>query len=319
MISGPSSYLGTIDEFLAHWALVNADAAAAPGLATRDGKTRADLVSTRALLDAALSNVESKLNGKEYARASLENTKRDILARAQELVRRLRGVVPADSPLLATLPGAMPQQSSAEGVFVKPMRDCENVWVRADGEGVEFELSGNFGVADFTALFATLNAAYTTLSNAEKELEYARAKRNTLQNEVKSLLSGYRPAVEGLFLPDHPLVVTIPVLYDPGSRTPKPVQAAATYDATQHKAVITFTESTDDALDHYELRAVPGPEYVGEDEQVIATLPKNASLREFRTDFSLAGPGMAASFKVYVVLSTGNEAGSEAVSVERPA
>jgi len=213
----------------------------------------------------------------------------------------------------------LPQQSSAEGVFVKPMRDCENVWVLADAEGVEFELTGNFGVADFTALFATLNAAYTTLNTAEKELEYSRAKRNTLQNDVKTLLSGYRPAVEGLFLPDHPLVATIPVLYATGSRTPDPVTAAATYDAADHKAVITFTESTDKDLDRYELRGVPGPEYDGDDEQVIATLPKGASPREFRTDFSLAGPGMAASFKVYVILTTENEAGSEEVSVERTA
>ena len=319
MISGPSSYLGTIDTFLSHWASVNADAAAAPGLATRDGKTRANLESTRALLEAALADVENKLNGKEIARATVENTKRAILARAQELVRRLRGKVPADSPLLAALPATMPQQSSAEAVFVRPMVDCSDVWNRADGEGIEFELTGNFGIGDFTALLATLQAAYTALHLAENDVVIARAKRNTLQNDVKTLLSGYRPAVEGLFLPDHPLVVTIPVLYAPGSRTPDSVDAAATYDAADHKAVITFTESTDKDLDHYELRGVPGPEYAGEDEQIIATLPKGASPREFRTDFSLAGPGMAASFKVYVVLTTGNEAGSEPVSVERPA
>jgi len=42
-------------------------------------------------------------------------------------------------------------------------------------------------------------------------------------------------------------------------------------------------------------------------------------IREFRADSSLAGPGMAASFKVYVILTTENEAGSEEVSVERTA
>lgn len=49
-------------------------------------------------------------------------------------------------------------------------------------------------------------------------------------------------------------------------------------------------------------------------------MAENKSLvREFRTDFSLAGPGMAASFKVYVILTTENEAGSEEVTIERPA
>ena len=318
MISGPSSYLGTIDDFVSHWSAVNADAAAGTGLKTRDGKTRENLIALRTQLDTALGNVEDRLNDKEIARATLENTKRNILGRAHELVRRLRGVLPEDSPYLATLPD-LPQQSSAEEVFVRPMRDCDKVWVRAAEEGVEFELAGGFGPADFTALFASLQASYSTLHGTLKDVELARAKRNALQNEVKTLLSGYRPAVEGLFLPDHPLVVTIPVLYATGSRTPDPVMAAANYDAADHKAVITFTESTDKDLDYYELRGVPGPEYDGEDEQVIATLPKGASPREFRTDFSLAGPGMAASFKVYVILTTENEAGSEAVTIERPA
>ena len=318
MISGPSSYLGTIDDFVSHWSAVNADAAAGTGLKTRDGKTRENLIALRTQLDTALGNVEDRLNDKEIARATLENTKRNILGRAHELVRRLRGVLPEDSPYLATLPD-LPQQSSAEEVFVRPMRDCDKVWVRASEEGVEFELAGGFGPADFTALFASLQASYSTLHGTVKDLELARAKRNALQNDVKTLLSGYRPAVEGLFPPDSPLVVTLPVIYASSSRTPKPVQAAATYDAAEHKAVITFTESADDALDHYELRAVPGPEYTAEDEQVIATLAKGAAPREFRTDFSLASPGMAASFKVYVVLTTGNEAGSEAVTVERPA
>ena len=318
MISGPSSYLGTIDDFVSHWSAVNADAAAAPGLVTRDGKTRENLIALRTQLDTALGDVEDRLNDKEIARATLENTKRNILGRAQELIRRLRGVLPEDSPYLATLPD-LPQQSSAEEVFVRPMRDCDKVWFRASEEGVEFELSGGFGPADFTALFASLQASYSTLHGSVKDLELARAKRNALQNEVKTLLSGYRPAVEGLFLPDHPLVTTIPVIYAPGSRTPKAVDATAAYDVVSSEAVVSFTESTDDALDHYELRAVPGPEYNSEDEQVIATLPKGASPREFRTDFSLGSPGMAASFKVYVVLTTGNEAGSDPVSVERPA
>ncbi len=90
MISGPSSYLGTIDDFLSRWSAVNADAAAAPGLVTRDGKTRESLITLRGLLDTALGNVEDRLNDKEIARATLENTKRNILGRAQELVRRLR-------------------------------------------------------------------------------------------------------------------------------------------------------------------------------------------------------------------------------------
>ena len=40
--------------------------------------------------------------------------------------------------------------------------------------------------------------------------------------------------------------------------------------------------------------------------------------REFSTDFALATPGVVAGFKVYVVLTTGNERGSDPVYVTRP-
>ena len=316
MISGPSTYLATLDDFLAHWASVNTDSAAGTGLATRDGKTRADLAALRATLANATNGVEDRLNGKEIARAQVEIGKRDLLGRAQELGRRLRGVLPADSPFIASLP-AMPQPSSAEEVFLKPMRDCANVWQRADADGVKFTLAGNFGVAEFAALLAAVAGHFTTRHTAASDLKLMRETRNKLQNDVKTLLSGYRPAVEGLFPPDSPLVATVPVIYAPSNRTPKPVQATASYDPAAHEAVIAFTASDDTTLARYELRGVPGPEYSGEDEVVIATLPPGVP-REFRTAYSLTQPGMAASFKVYVVLTTGNEAGSDAVTIERP-
>ena len=79
MISGPSTYLATLDDFLAHWASVNADSAAGTGLATRDGKTRADLAALRATLANATNGVEDRLNGKEIARAQVEIGKRDYI------------------------------------------------------------------------------------------------------------------------------------------------------------------------------------------------------------------------------------------------
>ena len=62
---------------------------------------------------------------------------------------------------------------------------------------------------------------------------------------------------------------------------------------------------------------MPGSDYKSEDEVVLVTLPKDAP-RVFRSDFSLSEPGTTASFKVYVILITGNEAGSVAVTVARP-
>jgi hypothetical protein len=51
---------------------------------------------------------------------------------------------------------------------------------------------------------------------------------------------------------------------------------------------------------------------------LLGSVDKN-SPREFATDFALGTPGLTAGFKVYVVLTMGNECGSEPVYVTRPA
>ena len=315
MISGPTSYLPTMDLFLAHWALVDADPLAAPGLVTRDSKTRANLVTLRAALDAAASDVQSELNGKEISRARVENAKAALLARTQEFGRRLRGVLPMNSPYLRAMP-ELPTQTAAQEVFLKPMRDVKNLWSRLDGESVEIVLAVTYSFTRYEDDLAALAGEYAALNKAEMDLKISRGVRNNLQKDALAILSSYRPAVEGLFPPGSPLVVVIPRLYSPDGHTPDAVTASGSYDAAETEAVITFTESTEAELESYQIRGVPGPEYDGEDEVVLATLPAGAP-REFRTGFSLSEPGTQASFKVYVILTTGNERGSKAVTVAR--
>ena len=61
-----------------------------------------------------------------------------------------------------------------------------------------------------------------------------------------------------------------------------------------------------------------GDHYSDEDAIVIATnLPGDP--REFVTTFGLTQPGAEIALKVFVVLTTGNEAGSAAMLVDRPA
>lgn len=316
MIAGPSTYLPTLDEFLAHWAAVNADPLAGTGMVTRDAATRANLLTLRDQLDAANQTVESSLNGKEIDRARVENSKRAMLVRSQELGRRLRGVLPVDSPFLKAMP-ELPAQTSAQENFLRPLRDMANLWSRVKAAGTDFELSGDYTDENYKDELENLTTLYGTLATSELDLKLAREKRNALQEAARKILSAYRPAVEGLFPPDSPLVKTIPLIYPPAGHTPEPVNASASYDAAAGEAVITFTESAEAELESYQLRGTPGPDYLTEDEVVLATLPKGAP-RSFRTAFSLAQPGTAASFKVYVILTTGNEAGSKAVTVERP-
>ena len=107
--------------------------------------------------------------------------------------------------------------------------------------------------------------------------------------------------------------------YSPGpGGTPKAVDLTGAWDAAGATARFTFTPSTEPALEKYELRVVPGPEYVADDESVVASLPGNAPAREFATGLYLGAVGQTATFKVYVMLTNGHESGSDAVTITRP-
>lgn len=80
---------------------------------------------------------------------------------------------------------------------------------------------------------------------------------------------------------------------------------------------ITWGASTEAELDHYEVWGAAGNDYNGDDESLLATIEPDAA-RELFTTFALNTPGVVAGFKVYVVLSSGNERGSAAVYVTRP-
>ena len=60
-------------------------------------------------------------------------------------------------------------------------------------------------------------------------------------------------------------------------------------------------------LESYELRSTPGPDYSAQNETTLA---------QSATGFGL--PGNAVSYKIYVRLTTGNEAGSDPLTITRP-
>ena len=67
---------------------------------------------------------------------------------------------------------------------------------------------------------------------------------------------------------------------------------------------------------HYSARTSPCPKYRAADESVVAEVDK--TLTHCTTDEGLVAPGATALFRVYVVLTTANEKGSNTASVTRP-
>ena len=71
------------------------------------------------------------------------------------------------------------------------------------------------------------------------------------------------------------------------------------------------------ALVSYELRSSPGPHYSAEDEATLASIPPRRSAHlSKRHGFGL--PGNAVNHKIYVRLTTGNEAGNDLLTITRP-
>lgn len=92
--------------------------------------------------------------------------------------------------------------------------------------------------------------------------------------------------------------------------------ASGDWDGVTNKAVISWTESDNPNFDHYEVRMTPGATYDTENDAIVGNLP--AGVLELRTDAGLSISGDVASFKVYVILTTANEAGSNTVTIARP-
>jgi hypothetical protein len=82
-----------------------------------------------------------------------------------------------------------------------------------------------------------------------------------------------------------------------------------------HPTELTWNGSTNSNLQQYEIRVSSGATYDAGTASVAGQVL--AGTEEFRTTQELLAPGDTATFKVYVILTTGNEAGSNTVSITR--
>ena len=126
----------------------------------------------------------------------------------------------------------------------------------------------------------------------------------------------YRVGVEGLLGPNHPLTQTLPVITAAAGSTPDPVNLTGVWNAVESQAEFTLTASSNPNLDHYQVRMSIGSTFDAATATVIGNFPPGTT--SFSTTDGLETPGDVASFKLYVVLTTGNEAGSNTVTITRP-
>lgn len=319
-ISGIGSWIPTIDEFLTHWAQANT--ALAPGeLMLIGGYDRDQLVTDRAVLVALLADVETKLNIRQVASGDRDIKRANIRPRLIQFGPAVRGHLP-DSRYIPAL-RRVPTFNSSPGVWRQAMDDQSNLWTTINtnfppiaGFTPPLLLASGYTVALFNTERSALDAAFTAVTTADQNLQLAQQQRTQTFEPIYERLKQYRQVCVATFAPGHPLLDSLPRLTPAAGDTPAPVNLLGIWSVPDTAGKLDWTPSLDPDLDYYSIRYHPGPRYKADGEQVVTSvLPGTTTLL---TTFGLVASGSVAWFKVYVVTTTGNEKGSNAVKVVRP-
>lgn len=317
-ISGPSSYPPTAEEFLVHWLAADTTLGAGNEIVLPGAVVRAGLQTQRDLLVTKRTDVQAKLNLLELARGDLELRKEALLLRLNQFNDKVNALHPQTKWVraLPSIPGIGYGQSN----FTDPLDDANHLWVmiNADAALTDITLLGGYLQATFATDIAALKTAYATYNAAGITVTITIEERNDLQDDIYPILKNYRQVLPTYFAKTHALVTSLPRLTpEPGS-TPDAVTAKGSWIVASLMAKLLWTASSDANLLRYEIRFCAGPNYSTDNESVIGTVLAGGLL-EFLTDSGLTTPGSTASFKVYVVTTTGNEKGSNTLVITRPA
>jgi len=317
-ITGPTSYVSTTELFLTHWGLADTALGAGNEVVLQGGVTRAMLQTQYDNLIAKRLDLTAKLNIEETSRADIVIKKTGLLLR----INQLNDVVRADfggTKWESALPN-VPSITDGQGVFVPALDDGNTLWGQLNigiAPAPPVTLLGGFLQATFGADIVLLNTAYRDWRAAGLIARLTLNERNDIQDLIQPNLVLYRKKLPTKFAANHAMVDTLPDLTPAPGSTPAAVQINVTFDEATGLARITWNASTAADLLEYEIRFCAGPNFNTDVEDVIGSVTPGSPL-EFFTAAGLAAAGNIASFKVYVITTTHNEKGSNAVSVTRP-
>jgi hypothetical protein len=315
------SYPAVMDEVLAHWTDVNTALGAppAPELMLQGAYTRAMFVTDRAAVEGQIIAIEDLENARETGAAQRDILKAAIRTRLGQFRAMLRAVLPGSKYPRAVPP--LPAPTSVESKFLAAFDDMHSLWTRinADVSIAGFTpplVIGGYALATCTTDLAALRTAFTAVTTAENDLDVGRQGRDGLLRPARERMVQYRAAVEATFGPTHPLTLSLPVLFSAAGSTPAAVTLSGAWNSASAAADLAWTASADPDLEEYEVRFSPGPSYDAGTSSVAGNLPPLTLA--LATDAGLAASADQASFKVFVRLTTGNEAGSNTLTITRP-
>ncbi len=319
-----SVFIPKCNEFIAHWSQCAEDLAPKVLLVRDPVKdvtvSLAQFIAKRDLLQARQNTVQDCLNQQLMARSNINSRKVKLL----ELFNEFNGVLDAfyqNTDFYAVRPLA-PSLSDGQEAFSRPLVAAMLLWEDMNGGpapgrgdaagGVERRHDGG----ELREFDLALQFAFAQEQRKEKDIGRARWRRDQVEIEAYEVMKLYRETVPVKVKQFPELVETMPRLSPLPGHTPDAVNASAIFVAPNSSKVV-YDASTDATLASYQLRGNVGDNYSDEDAVVIATNAPGAP-REFVVPFGLNQPGAKVALKVYVILTTDNEAGSAAMFVERP-
>ena len=316
-LSGHLNFLPVVDACLANWSLANA-ALPAPGLVLADGTDRAALGVLRGVFAEQLRVIVVGENAAEFAMASVLMVKPKLLARLGQFNDTVRAWW-RHQPLAAALPKVTSVSAALEG-FLVPMREGLRLWEVLEGRpapsGVVLPLrlgtGVGFGRADFLALVAEAELQKAALLRAVVDLRLARAERDAMGRRLRGILVQYVRAVTAQFGEHSHITESLPRLSPLAGHTPQRVLLTGAYDVETEAAQLEWGASVDPKVVAYQIRQCAGRHYNKKLERLVAKVRKD----EPRVAQVRQAVGSVTSYKVYVVLSTGNERGSLPVAVK---
>lgn len=323
-INSNASYHTTMISFTGHWSLADLELGPNPLTLRMPDNTTLTLAQFETLdqsLFAQQMEVQRRLIRLQIGRSRIDSKKAALLAK----LNTFNSLLVADyhgTCFHAARPN-VPGIGEGPDRFTGPLLDAAALWqLMNDGPapaGVSLPVTLADGTTQesYDAEILSLQAEYRAARTKGVLVTLARGERDLMQTRAYGAMKIYRQAVP-VKLSQHPdLVETLPALTPLPGHTPEPVQATATL-LRSNEAKVIHAASDDPDLKAYQLRGNVGDHYDDGDAVVIATHEPGGS-REFITDFGLTQPGARIALKVFVILTAGNECGSAAMLVRRPA
>jgi len=268
---------------------------------------------------AALTNQEGLDNNLDFARADRDDLRSELRERLILFRSTVKALLP-DSRYERALPDT-PAERADQQKLLDAWDDIAHIWTQVNADqpaeiGADLTLRGGYALAQFQTDLGTMRTRYDAVKATERAAKDGRGERDVLLEAAYNRMVQYRERLPLTLEPDDPLLASMPTITPTPGSTPDAVTASGQWDETSIQAVLTWTASTNPNLVEYEVRMTPAATFDSNNASTIGNL--TPGFEQFETMEGLANPGDVASYKVYVMLSTGNEAGSNTVTITRP-